>query len=102
VFLRLGTEVLKRIETVLTTDPEHTQEDIQKQLADVRAQLEDVPADSGKVEKLQKEMSRLENAGGIDDIALEGIVFQYDGKVFKLTGAFSPINQVIGLMKYDR
>ena len=103
VFLRLGTEVLKRIETVLTTDPEHTQEDIQKQLADVRAQLEDVPADSGKVEKLQKEMSRLESAGGIDEIAaLEGIVFQYDGKVFKLTGQFSSLNQIIGMMKYDR
>lgn len=99
VFLKLGTEVLKRVETVLATDPEHAEEDIQQQLQSVRAQLEGA-ADSGKIEKLQQQLSRLEKAGGIDDIALEGIVFTYKGKTFKLTGSWAPLNQVVGIMKY--
>ena len=101
VFLRLGTEVLKRAETVLATDPEKTEQDIQSQIQDVRAQLEGA-ADEEKIQKLRKQMSRLEKAGGIDNIALEGIVFQYDGTTYKLTGAWSAANQVIGIMKYGR
>lgn len=102
VFLRLGTEVLKRIETVLATDPDATRQDIKDQMQSVRAQLEGA-ADKDKIEKLQSELERLEKAGGIDEMAaLEGIVFQYDGKTYKLTGQFAPINQLVGIMKYGR
>ena len=102
VFLRLGTEVLKRIETVTATSPEETKEDIRSQIQDVRAQLEGT-ADQEKIRKLQKQMSRLEKAGGTDELAaLEGIVFQYDGNTYKLTGQFASINQLIGIMKYGR
>ncbi len=102
VFLRLGTEVLKRIETVLAVDPEHTEEDIKQQLQDVRQELDGAPADESSVQTLQQQMDRLKNAGGIDDIALEGIVFQYDGKTYKLTGSWAPLNQIVGIMKYGR
>jgi hypothetical protein len=101
-FLRLGTEVLKRIETVLAADPEHTEEDIKQQLQDVRQELDGAPADESSVQTLQQQMDRLEKAGGIDDIALEGIVFQYDGKTYKLTGSWAPLNQIVGIMKYGR
>ena len=103
VFLRLGTEVLKRIETVLAADPEHTEEDIKQQLQDVRQELDGAPADESSVQTLQQQMNRLKNAGGIDDIApIEGLVFQYDDKVYKLTGQFASINQIVGIMKYGR
>lgn len=102
-FLRLGTEVLKRIETVLAVDPEHTEEDIKQQLQDVRQELDGAPADESSVQTLQQQMNRLKNAGGIDDIApIEGLVFRYDDKVYKLTGQFASINQIIGIMKYGR
>ena len=32
--------------------------------------------------------------------ALEGIVFSYGGKLFKLTGAFAPLNRLFGIFKY--
>lgn len=103
VFLRLGTEVLKRVETVVATSPGKAREDIRDQIESVRAQLEDSPADEESVKKLQQQMSRLEAAGGMDELAaLEGIVFQYNGKTYKLTGQFASINQIVGIMKYGR
>jgi hypothetical protein len=29
-------------------------------------------------------------------------VFVYKGQTFKLTGAFAPVNQILGVLKYSR
>jgi len=34
--------------------------------------------------------------------AVEGLVFDYDGMTYKFTGQFAPVNQMLGLGKYDR
>jgi hypothetical protein len=34
--------------------------------------------------------------------AVEGLVFDYNGKTYKLTGNFAPINQIMGLGRYSR
>ena len=41
---------------------------------------------------------QLEKLGEIENIAssLEGVVFQHKGKIYKLTGAFAMVNQLIG------
>ena len=33
-------------------------------------------------------------------VPTEGIVFKYKGKVYKFTGAFAPINQILGSLKF--
>jgi len=44
-----------------------------------------------------------EKVGGIESIIpTEGVVFVYNGKVFKLTGTFAAINQLMGIIKYGR
>jgi methyl-accepting chemotaxis protein len=50
-------------------------------------------------EKLQKASREIEKIGNIDDInsSIEGIVFQVNDKVYKLTGNFAPINQIVNL-----
>jgi hypothetical protein len=41
--------------------------------------------------------------GGFDKIVPnEGIVFVYGGNTYKLTGAFAPLNQILGIFKYGR
>ena len=41
------------------------------------------------------------NIGGFNAIMpTEGIVFKYNEKLFKLTGAFAPINQLLGYMRF--
>ena len=54
-----------------------------------------------EIEIMKKEFSRLR---GIDNItsSMEGIAFKYNGKLYKLTGAFAPVNQILGISKYGR
>ena len=48
-------------------------------------------------------MNRLNAIGGMDAIVpIEGVVFTYKGKVYKLTGTFAPVNQILGMLKYAR
>ena len=30
----------------------------------------------------------------------EGLVFKYKGKIYKFTGAFAPINQILGSLRF--
>ncbi len=50
-------------------------------------------------EKLEKASREIEKIGSIDNIqsAIEGIVFQINNKLYKITGNFAPINQIINL-----
>jgi len=50
---------------------------------------------------LKRELQRLKDIGGMNTIVpTEGIVFTYNGKLYKLTGAFAPINQILGYLKF--
>jgi len=50
---------------------------------------------------LKKELGRLKDLSNISS-SMEGIVFKYSDKVYKFTGAFAPVNQILGLEKYGR
>ena len=48
-------------------------------------------------------MAKVYAAGGFEKIVpSEGLVFMYKNKVYKLTGLFEPINQITGLLKFNR
>jgi len=54
-----------------------------------------------KLNTLKLQLDKLNAIGGLDSIVpSEGIVFKYNGKTFKLTGSFAPINQITGLMTF--
>ena len=44
---------------------------------------------------IDRQLSKL---GDIENVAssLEGVVFKYNGKIYKITGAFAMVNQIIG------
>ncbi len=59
--------------------------------------------DDASLKFLKRELEKLRDIGGFDAIVpLEGVVFKYGGKLYKLTGAFAPINQIIGYIKFER
>ena len=57
--------------------------------------------DLKKLNKLKVQLDRLNAIGGFDAIVpTEGLVFKYNGNIYKFTGAFAPINQITGLMTF--
>lgn len=51
--------------------------------------------------KLEKQLIRLEKLGNQIN-PVEGIVFNYKGKIMKLTGSFAALNQILGSIKYSK
>lgn len=111
IILKLGTTILNNLEGLASSDPDETTRKIQEKVNEAINKLNYVvknePENSEKINKISeflgKQLERLEESGGIDYIApTEGVVFEYKGKLLKLTGNFGPVNQLVGYLKYGR
>ena len=98
--LEFGAEVLKNVSTVMSVNPTKTtnkiKTDVEKAITTLSnsSKLEDI-------EVLKTQLKRIQGAGGIDAIVpLEGIVFTFNGKTYKLTGAFAPINKLLNYFRF--
>ena len=59
------------------------------------------PGNVEKLEKLKIQIEKLEAIGGLNAIVpSEGLVFKYKGNIYKFTGAFAPINQILGSLRF--
>jgi hypothetical protein len=102
LFLRLGAVALKNAENFLAANPSKTVQTIKQELAELIRELQNNP-NPATVAKLELELKRIEKLGGFDAIVpSEGVVFTYGGNTYKLTGAFAPVNQILGVLKYAR
>jgi hypothetical protein len=102
IFLGLGADVLSFMTSVLTVNPEVARKQM---LASLKSTIEDIQksGDVSSIKKLELELKRLQSLGGFEKIVpAEGIVFNYKGGTYKLTGAFAPLNQILGIFKYSR
>ncbi len=100
LFFSLGADILKNIDGFLAASPKKAVQKIRK---DVSKAIKDVRkgGDLKKLNRLKQQLSKLNAIGGLDAVVpSEGIVFKYNGKTFKLTGSFAPINQITGLMTF--
>ena len=52
-------------------------------------------------EILSKQLRKIKHLDNITSVA-EGFVFEYDGQLYKFTGNFAPINQILGLFRFGR
>lgn len=73
---------------------------LKKELAEVRKQTEESGSEQAR-EVLRQSVARLENLGNKINAA-EGVVFQYKGRLMKITGAFAPLNQWLGVRFIDK
>ena len=101
IFLGVGAEVLSFMSSVLTANPDSAK---RAMVARLEQTIKDVEAkgDEKQVQKLKLELQRLQDLGGFEKIVPnEGIVFVYpagpNGNTMKLTGAFAPLNQILGI-----
>ena len=100
LFFDVGAQILKNISGYMAVNPD-------KSVQKVRDEMEKAYRDLSKkdnIEKLKKlktQIQKLNAIGGLKSIVpSEGIVFKYKGKVYKFTGAFAPVNQILGSLKF--
>lgn len=97
IFLGVGADVLSFMDSVLTANPDSAKRQMVARLQSTIKQVK-ASGDPKKIEKLKLELSRLNALGGFEKIVPnEGIVFVYGGNTYKLTGAFAPLNQILGI-----
>ena len=102
IFLRLGVVVLKNAENFLAANPDKTVQEIKTELAELIRDLQ-AKNDPATIQKLELELRRIQKLGGFDSIVpTEGVVFTFQGNTYKMTGAFAPVNQLLGVLKYAR
>jgi len=100
LFFAVGTEILKNISGYLAASPDAAVQKIRK---DVIGAISKVKSgkDIKKIETLKLQLDKLNRIGGLKSIVpTEGIVFKYKGKTYKFTGAFAPVNQILGLLNF--
>lgn len=109
LFLKLGVYVLQNIQQLVALNPNDSVQSMRDELAtsirSIRAAATspDTQDDGRSLQFLKRELQRLQDLGGFKAIVpTEGIVFKYNGKIYKLTGAFAPVNQIIGYIKFGR
>ena len=102
VFLRLGAVVLRNAENFLAANPSKSVQELKQDLAELIKELQ-TTQDINTIKKLEHELRRIQKLGGFEAIVpSEGVVFVYGGHTYKLTGAFAPVNQILGVLKYAR
>ena len=104
VFLKLGSIILTAVDSILVSEPSVARA---KMKEDVNIAINDIlnnpeSSDSAK-EKLLFEVRRLQMIGGTQAInSIEGFVFKHNDETFKITGCFAPLNQILGISRYNR
>lgn len=96
-FIRLGNDIIKLCKGIINSGYE--QNVTQQLVQDLRDTVTSV-RERGSVEvrdTLSQQLSRLEELGEDSINAVEGIVFNYKGKVMKMTGSFAPLNRILNL-----
>lgn len=97
IFLGVGADVLEFVGSVLTVHPEKAIRAMKQKFVSVASQVRS-GGNPAQIQKLKSELERLNQLGGIEKIvANEGLVFVYNGKTYKLTGTFAPLNQILGI-----
>jgi hypothetical protein len=100
LFFQVGAEILKNISGFLAVSPKAA---VQKIRQDMLSALKDLqkPDNVEKLNKLKIQIEKLEAIGGTSAIVpSEGLVFKYKGNIYKFTGAFAPINQILGSLRF--
>ena len=102
LFLELGSEILKNLDGFLAVNPKKAVQKMKKELNKAISVLR-TSKDIKKIDLLKKNLQKISSIGGTSSIVpSEGLVFKYKGKMYKFTGSFAPVNQLIGALKFSR
>ncbi len=102
IFLDLGAEVLSNMENFLSANPTQAAVKMRQELAKTIKKIRS-SNDLRTMDMMKAQLDKVQSMGGFKKLVpTEGITFMFKGKVYKLTGLFAPINQILGMLKYTR
>jgi len=102
LFFALGAEILRNVSNFLAVNPSKAAQKMKVDTKKAAAALKR-EKDPGKLKLLKTQMEKLQGIGGFDAVVpSEGLVFKYKGNTYKFTGAFAPVNQITGALKFGR
>ena len=93
-------EMLRGLESAFVIDNEQEVKRLKDEVAKAIRAIKGADNETA-TEILVKQMKKLKDIENVSTAA-EGFVFTYDGKTYKFTGNFAPINQLLGLFRYGR
>lgn len=100
--LRASVVVLKNIDTFVSANPDDSVQQLRSSIAQQIAAIRK-SKDVKSIDKMMGSLKKIESMGGFENLVpSEGIVFQYKGKLYKITGLFAPVNQLMGLGRFGR
>ena len=96
-------ELLRGLQSAYILDNEAQVEELKKEVAEAIKTLRDYsgPVAEEAHEILFQQLKKLKHHDNINT-AVEGFVFQIGDQVYKFTGNFAPVNQLLGLFRYGR
>jgi hypothetical protein len=98
-FLKTGADSLRRVTNFMASNNPQAAQQLRQDTLDAIKAIQDSD-DPNLIAKLQRELERLDAMGMDNIVPSEGVVFIYDGKPYKFTGTFAPINQITGTFKF--
>ena len=101
-FYSIFAKILKNVSNWLAPNPSAT---VQKLRADLDKAAKEIRSkkDPSSISKLETQLSKINDMGDLSALVpSEGLVFKFNGKTYKFTGFFAPINKITGLMKFSR
>lgn len=93
-------QVLRAVQSYLVINPNKEIQRLRGEVEKAIANIKQTGTEHSN-QVLERELGRLRNLDNITS-SMEGIAFKYNGKLYKLTGAFAPVNQILGISKYGR
>ena len=93
-------EMLKGLQSAFILDQTDEVKRLRKELKRAIREIEK-SGDEDAIKVLRYNLNKIKNIENIST-ASEGFVFDYNGKVYKFTGNFAPLNQILGLFKYGK
>jgi hypothetical protein len=99
-------EMLKGMESAFIIDNNLETESVRSQVRQAKEEIESyisqgLQGSERAGEILTKQLAKLKDVDRIDT-AVEGFVFEHNEILYKFTGNFAPINQILGLWKWGR
>ena len=92
--------ILTGFDSAFISDNEKQMNKLKSQLRKVMKTIAKSSNEAAK-EAMASELQKLKNIDNVNT-PTEGFVFKYNGDIYKFTGAFSPMNQILGIPKFKR